>query len=39
MDPDESLPPALLTKYELVDEYKGAMDSYKFYRRIEPGYH
>ena len=39
MDPDDSLPPAFLTKYELVDEYKGAMDSYKFYRRIEPLHH
>jgi hypothetical protein len=31
---DDTLPPALLQKYQLADEYKDANYDYKFYRRI-----
>jgi hypothetical protein len=34
---DLSFPPALLEKYQLVDEYKDANEDYKFYRRIGTG--
>lgn len=39
MDQNNILPAALLSKYELVDEYKDAMADYKFYRRVEAEHH